>query len=137
MGEAAIEEHPLGDGGLAGVDVGDDADVSQLWMSCGMTGVDLGAKGVNDRAAAAEVNGRGGYANGDPPHDGVRDRPCHCFAEAVKRLALRHYFDEAVAHNASSQRESMRRCRLDRSYQAKWAKALLASAMRWTFSRLV
>lgn len=25
----------------------------------------------------------------------------------------------------------------ERSYQAKWAKALFASAMRWTFSRLV
>ena len=30
VGEAAVEEHPLGDGGLAGVDVGDDADVAEV-----------------------------------------------------------------------------------------------------------
>ena len=27
---AAVEQHPLGDGGLAGVDVGDDADVADV-----------------------------------------------------------------------------------------------------------
>ena len=30
VGEAAVVQHPLGDGGLAGVDVGDDADVAEL-----------------------------------------------------------------------------------------------------------
>ena len=41
VAEAAVEQHPLGDGGLAGVDVGDHADVAEV----------------------VEVGGHGGIAN--------------------------------------------------------------------------
>ena len=38
VAEAAVEQHPLGDGGLAGIDVGDDADVAEVWRSVDMAG---------------------------------------------------------------------------------------------------
>ena len=42
---AAVEQHPLGDGGLAGVDVGDDADVAELFEIAVDMGVRSGVSG--------------------------------------------------------------------------------------------
>ena len=61
VGETAVVEHPLGDGGLAGVDVGDDADVAELADIVRHGGGNsLRIKDLMIVAPAAVVNGRGG-----------------------------------------------------------------------------
>ncbi len=120
---AAVVQHPLGDGGLAGVDVGDDADVARVVRSC-VAMVILNRPAAGGRQCDPRIPGES--AAGELS----RQPPCRL------RVLLPSGRRRATPRRARMRSRTRRVC-YARSYQAKCAKALLASAMRCTFSRRV
>ena len=120
VAEAAVVQHPLGDGGLAGVDVGDDADVAELFeLACHR----IPRIRPAERAATGELSMENDRAV-------MRDQVIEARGHCCRRRAHGNAAPERCSRAAQVVRDVS-------TYQAKWANALLASAMRWTFSRLV